>query len=305
MDKMKFQEVVDFINKQDNVSMKVIDTNTSIENQGHFDLMLYKLTDLLVQENKEDSKKVIQLFEEYFKIHPRVIQIDPVSDQRKVLHRGVISEILLTVETELPKELKIRAPRYLIFEKEEPIYDTSKFSFPVVCKTTQACGSVASHQMGVVFNEKGIHSFTPPILVQEYYNHNSTIFKVFVIGDHSVVVKRKSLPNLNADHMEPIFFDSQQPLKEQLGKFSSSNEEEETKLLNDAIEPPTETIRQLSASLNKNLGLNLFGYDVITQLETGHHGVIDVNYFPGYVGVKDFSQVLLDFLVQKVRSSKQ
>jgi hypothetical protein len=53
--------------------------------------------------------------------------------------------------------------------------------------------------MGVAFDEKGIHSFKPPILVQEYYNHNAAIFKVFVVGDFSFIVKRKSLPNLGAE----------------------------------------------------------------------------------------------------------
>ena len=50
--------------------------------------------------------------------------------------------------------------------------------------------------MGVIFNEKGLSHFTLPVMAQEFYNHNSTIFKVFVIGDWFQIVKRKSLPNL-------------------------------------------------------------------------------------------------------------
>jgi hypothetical protein len=53
--------------------------------------------------------------------------------------------------------------------------------------------------MGIVFNEKGLHDFQPPFLVQEFYNHNATIFKVFVVGDVTYVQKRKSLPNVPSD----------------------------------------------------------------------------------------------------------
>ena len=57
--------------------------------------------------------------------------------------------------------------------------------------------------------------------------------------------------------------------------------------------------------------LSLFGYDVITRKETGHHAVIDVNYFPskvvtwfkllGYRGFPDFDKILLEFLLSKKR----
>jgi hypothetical protein len=56
---------------------------------------------------------------------------------------------------------------------------------------------------------------------------------------------------------------------------------------------------------------------MITQLETGKHAVIDVNYFPsksfiksvvsnnnkGYWGFPDFDKVLLDFLLSSIPPS--
>ena len=39
--------------------------------------------------------------------------------------------------------------------------------------------------------------------------------------------------------------------------------------------------------------LNLVGIDVIIDRNTGGYAVIDVNYFPGYEGVTDFSTQLL------------
>jgi D-alanine-D-alanine ligase-like ATP-grasp enzyme len=45
-------------------------------------------------------------------------------------------------------------------------------------------------------------------------------------------------------------------------------------------DPPLESVRQIAKSLTASLGLHLFGFDIITST-TGHHSIIDVNYFPG------------------------
>jgi len=49
--------------------------------------------------------------------------------------------------------------------------------------------------------------------------------------------------------------------------------------------------------------LNLFGFDVITDAKTGYHSIIDLNYFPGYVGVENLDQIILDFLESKVSAA--
>lgn len=38
--------------------------------------------------------------------------------------------------------------------------------------------------------------------------------------------------------------------------------------------------------------LNLVGIDIIIDRMTGDYAVIDVNYFPGYEGITDFSKEL-------------
>ncbi len=40
--------------------------------------------------------------------------------------------------------------------------------------------------------------------------------------------------------------------------------------------------------------LNLVGIDIIIDRHTGDYAVIDVNYFPGYEGITDFSKELFD-----------
>jgi Inositol 1,3,4-trisphosphate 5/6-kinase ATP-grasp domain len=53
--------------------------------------------------------------------------------------------------------------------------------------------------MGIAFNETGLRKFQTPLLLQEYLNHDRSLFKVFTLGDWFDVVTRSSLPNLEAD----------------------------------------------------------------------------------------------------------
>jgi Inositol 1,3,4-trisphosphate 5/6-kinase ATP-grasp domain len=45
----------------------------------------------------------------------------------------------------------------------------------------------------------------------------------------------------------------------------------------------------MAAFIRTQLGLSLFGFDVITNVSTGKHGCIDVNYFPGMSGRVEMS----------------
>jgi len=45
--------------------------------------------------------------------------------------------------------------------------------------------------------------------------------------------------------------------------------------------------------------MSLYGFDLITQVTTGYHAIIDINYFPNYGGINNFNQILLEFLLKK------
>jgi len=189
-------------------------------------------------------------------------------------------------------------------EKKEKEYDISGLTFPLICKINQAGGSSDAHKMGIVFNEAGLHDFEPPMIAQEFLNHNSVIFKVFVIGEYSSSIKRKSVPNIIPNQSRTIFFDSQKPLEEQIPKnsFESKNKTSD-QLLAEAKEIPQDILNQMSKSISKEFGLSLFGYDVIVQDGSGKFGVIDINYFPGYIGVPDFENTLATFLLNRVKEA--
>jgi len=224
-----------------------------------------------------------------------VVQLDPLINQRKLIDRSYMSTVLEKVEKEMPKEFNVKNPGFLIIENEKSHPKTSGLKFPLVCKTFQACGSASAHQMGIVFDEESRKAFKPPIIAQEYYNHGATIFKIFVIGDTFKIIRRESLPDLSPNLKSTILFDSQQSISSQKEKFGVQEIKSEMK------DPPLNVIDALSKSISKNLGLTLFGFDVITQKETGCHAVIDINYFPGYVGFEDFNATLFKFLLSKLK----
>jgi len=255
-----------------------------------------------IQSEREQNQQKITNLEKYFAKHPKLVQIDPIENQKKVLDRGVFTEILKEVENRLPKETKVRMPRHIIIQNEEDMKDISHLHFPLICKTVLAAGTENSHQMGIIFNKESLKEFKPPILVQEFYNHNAVCFKVYVLGENVQIEKRKSVPNLPLNHSHTVFFDSQKPFLPQIEKaVKLTNQKSEEQNLKESIEPPMETVEQISKALRECFGLSLLSYDLITQEKTGFHAVIDVNYFPNFISMKDGHKKLFDFLISKAK----
>lgn len=63
--------------------------------------------------------------------------------------------------------------------------------------------------------------------------------------------------------------------------------------------PPPAIVQAIAASLRRELGVCIFGFDLITDRETGQHAVVDVNYFPGYKGFPQFHARMLE-LIEKM-----
>ena len=118
--------------------------------------------------------------------------------------------------------------------------------------------------MGLVFNERGLHDFQLPIIAQEFFNHNATIFKVFVVGDSISLVKRPSIPNVNISEsnnkqcifvqvfldQQTVFFDSQHPLGPQLAQLKIVSEKTQEQLMEEAKEPSEQVLKQFAKAIN-------------------------------------------------------
>jgi len=282
--KLDWDNFVKLAKEERNIDVVPIVLDDSLEGQGHFDLLVHKVTDEISDKDNASAQQKVRFLEEYLRNHPGVVEVDPLVRQKPLVDRGLMSQLLNQLNTQLPVELGVHCPQYVIVEKSLSDYSdvlaAAWVKFPVVCKTIQACGSKAAHEMGIVFSEKKLHSFSVPFMVQEYINHNAVIFKVFVIGEFVDVVQRASLRNVALEESDTLFFDSQQPLPSALLAPAT-----ETKL-----EVPTKTIHAMADFIRKKLGLSLFGFDVITDAASGKHACIDVNYFP--VSHKGFMQKL-------------
>jgi len=284
--KLDWDDFITLAKKEENTEVIPITLDNTLETQGPFDLLVHKVTDEIADKSNAQWQEKIKFLEEYIGRHPEVVEVDPLARQKPLVDRGIMSRLLHQLNTQLPKELAVRCPQYVIVEEKLPNYSeilsSAGIKFPTVCKTIQACGSKASHEMGIVFSEKDLHSFSVPFMVQEYINHNAVIFKAFVIGEFVDVVQRPSLRNVSLNETEPLYFDSQQPLPASLVATAPQHSE-----------VPTKTIHEMAGFIRKQLGLSLFGFDVITDVSTGKHACIDVNYFPGYVGVPDVFHIFL------------
>lgn len=64
-------------------------------------------------------------------------------------------------------------------------------------------------------------------------------------------------------------------------------------------EPPHELLVQVAAAFSDVAKLSLFGFDLIHEAETGLYAVIDINFFPGFDGVPDFTERFLKLIHKK------
>lgn len=188
----------------------------------------------------------------------------------------------------------------------------AQLSFPLIAKPLTAAGTKASHSMAVVTHPSGLEFIADrvPCLLQEYANHNSVLYKVYVLGDFVSVYKRRSLPNLPSSITTPrqgvpvvIEFDSQRPyprLKDFGYRHSEvpsrqnpdSNQTLDDKVTMDAAStsslPPfagksisqktldltPEEVRPIVEVLKRAFGLEMFGFDVLLKATTESDGDI-------------------------------
>lgn len=233
--------------------------------------------------------------------------------------------------------IQVKTPRYRIisdFNSSSSLtvakdIDDSKLEYPLLIKPLTAAGTKQSHKMGVLLGRYGLTEIQgkAPFLLQEYANHDGILFKVYVLGNRVWVFQRPSLPNLPRGEAFPEYvgtngcenekevsipsrrglveFDSQRPYPT-LDDFGISPSEavvgsEQVPRYEEVV--TVDEIRPVADSIRKAFGLDLFGFDVLVT-EVNNHPlrkeilVVDVNYFPSYKEVTNFSQLLAQYLAQ-------
>nr|XP_029529978.1 inositol-tetrakisphosphate 1-kinase-like [Oncorhynchus nerka] len=170
---------------------------------------------------------------------------------------------------------------------------TSLFLFLLVCKTRVAHGS-CSHDMSLIFSMAGLSEARPPCVLQSFVNHGAVLHKVFVVGEDHFTVERPSLKNFPPGPYErkTIFFNSHEVSKPESCSHLTALDEKVS-----SLPPPSgEAMVALVRELRAELGMALFGVDVIVSIDTHTLTIIDINIFPGYEGVPQFFSSLLSHI---------
>ncbi|XP_054455563.1 inositol-tetrakisphosphate 1-kinase-like [Anoplopoma fimbria] len=276
------------------VELVEIDLTQPLVHQGPFDIIVHKLSDIIMEaEHDSQSQQLLANFQSYVSTHPDTVLLDPLPAMARLLDRFASYQLMNNLHNSL-RDWRICSPAYLEIHSSSdlPLLNNS-LSFPLVCKTRVAHGSL-SHEMSLIFSAGGLADVSPPCVLQSFVNHGAVLHKVFVVGDRHFCVERPSLKNFPSGPYDrkTIFFNSHE-----VSKPASSSDltamDEEMPLL---PPPSSEAVAALVRELRVQLGMALFGVDIIINIHTHTLTIIDINIFPGYEGVPQFFPSLLSHI---------
>lgn len=139
---------------------------------------------------------------------------------------------------------------------------------------------------------------TSDILAQEFVSdHGGVLFKLYVVGDNVSVQPRMSV---DISQMSPTpggyyYFVSQRMCREKALhlEFDATSG---TSKATPAIMPTQKLVQYVAKNLCAELGLNLIGIDLIFDTQSRRYCVVDINYFPGYKGVTNAYEWVLQHI---------
>ncbi|XP_061538268.1 LOW QUALITY PROTEIN: inositol-tetrakisphosphate 1-kinase-like [Phycodurus eques] len=281
------------------VEVVELDLTQPLGPQGPFDVIVHKLSDVIVEaEHDSRSRQLLVNFQSYVSAHSSTVLLDPLPAMTQILDRFASYRIMSNLHKSL-REWHICSPPYLEVHSASDMPSiqqkvmTQNLSFPLICKTRVAHGSL-SHEMSLIFSAANLVEIRPPCVLQSFVNHGAVLHKVFVVGERHFCVERPSLKNFPTGPCDrkTIFFNSQQVSKlESTSDLTALDEQMPCR-----PPPSTEAVAALVRELRLQLGMALFGVDVIINAHTYTLTVIDINIFPGYEGVPQFFSSLLSHI---------
>ncbi|CAF0924257.1 unnamed protein product [Rotaria sp. Silwood1] len=169
----------------------------------------------------------------------------------------------------------------------EKMLINNQISFPIMCKPIQAHGD-KSHDMKIIFDNQHLNDIEKPCVLQKFIDHDGILFKVFAIGqDNYQIVQRNSIRNLDTySSRDTISFHSSEVSSSQADHILLSSDQSVIVTFDHKL------VNKIAQTVQNLFELNLVGIDIIIDRNTGDYAVIDVNYFPGYEGITDFSSQL-------------
>lgn len=271
--------------------------------------------------------------------NPNCCLVDDPERVQTVMSRSEIANVLQRClkGVKTSSGIPVKSPRFVVVpecsqqaEGENPLqqYQTrdlvlalqennqrvgSYLSPPLIVKPLIAAGTKQSHYMLIALHESALTKLPPKSIVQEFVNHDATLYKVYVLGDFVNVYKRNSLPNLPSDLSEAtvdlVKFDSQRPYPK-LKDFGIDIEDTSDRNSNSNFAQSTSTVTEVEVKpivevLKRAFNLELFGFDILMGSNNGECFVVDVNYFPSYKEVPNFPALLARYLTQRVLEQRR
>ena len=245
-----------------------------------FDGIIHKFTYQLVDGHANDVQKIL----EYSKTRSNFIVIEPIEHINIFVDRLILQNFLKIH----PLPSIVEYVEGLVLEENIQI----NFDFPMMIKSTMACGCDISHKIHIIHNQEQLNSIgkSSNLMVFPFIKHHGIVFKCYSLGHHNVMRHSTSI-QIHEDSM--ILFDSQKPLPKSISG-TTINEE----LIN-TIKPSMEEINLISESLRLSTGVNLIGFDLIRRESDNKICLVDFNYFPCFRGIDDIPGKLAQFIKSK------
>ena len=312
------------------IEFREIDESLPLSAQGPFDAIIHKVREI----NGTSVDAWDSELEEFMRRHPETIVVDHPAAIRRLSNRAsMLQAVPHTLE--LPKG-RVAIPRQLVVrdtgsETIPEMVARAGLSLPLVAKPLLVDGSISSHRLALVTEERGLQALQTPLVLQEFVNHGGVLFKVNVVGESVTVVKRSSLPDWSGDGEqgseddldEVTDSDAETPsvlspescerdgrdgvrLFERVSSAKYSDLQQRNGALPRAEAPPEGLIAELSQELTSRLGLQLFNFDLIRDSEDpDNYYVIDINYFPGFAKMPEYEAIFTDFLLNLRKPSER
>ena len=303
-----------------------LDLRYPISNDN-FDMIVHKITDLIkyygTGETMNACSENFRIF--YEKNKEKLIFIDKLEGINIVNSRVIFQDVFekLFIHDDFLKKMEMLGANYKIkvpkmievgkgmkYELIEEKITQSHLNFPLIVKTKMALGEAKTHYMAIGLDFEGLKIIeqhenfrNEEHILQEFVNHDETIFKIYVIGEKSHYYTRQSLPNMTEEILgnSSFFFDSQIPFKDQLeylkkrkGDFTEKNVKIDEKLF-----------EMMTGCISEKLGFSLYGYDLIKDYKSGDVYIVDINYFPGFKFEGDLQKLFWEFFMNKLKQKKK
>ncbi|XP_065070472.1 inositol-tetrakisphosphate 1-kinase-like [Rhopilema esculentum] len=281
-------KITGLIGETIDVSIKDIDMERSIEEQGPFDIIFHKILKWFDKDAGKGRSYLNKLLG-YHSANNHVTLIDPIENGIKLANRSLTLELAKQCEFTLGNR-SVFLPKYLFLKNEnitamKEMIRNAGIKYPIIAKKLIGkAGLSESHDMRIVFSEENLKDLSLPCVVQEFLNHGGKMFKVYVIGDKFYTCEKPSVRNLHASDKETLFFDSTNITK---GEYFPKLHEKDPSAINFATSDNKElldgrVISFLIQKLRMVLDFNMLGIDIIIDERTQNYGIIDLNYSPSF-----------------------